>query len=60
MRQIYKEFVEELFNDRGELARFHVTANEDFNFAYDIIDRLAERSPEKRAMVWCNDHKHFK
>lgn len=56
MRQIYKEFVEELYNDRGELARFQVTANEDFNFAYDVIDRLAERSPEKRAMVWCNDH----
>ena len=55
MRQIYKEFVEELFNDRGELALFRVTAKEDFNFAYDVIDRLAERSPEKRAMVWCND-----
>ncbi len=56
MRQIYKEFVEELFNDQGELALFRVTAPDDFNFAYDVVDRLAERSPEKRAMVWCNDH----
>lgn len=30
-------------------------APKDFNFAYDIIDRYAKLTPEKRALVWCND-----
>ncbi|HAO30095.1 MAG TPA: acetyl-CoA synthetase [Treponema sp.] len=28
---------------------------ENFNFAYDIIDRYAKEEPQKRAIVWCND-----
>jgi len=29
---------------------------EDFNFGFDIIDEWAKQEPEKKAMVWCNDH----
>ncbi|MBQ9431093.1 MAG: AMP-binding protein [Kiritimatiellae bacterium] len=29
---------------------------EDFNFAFDVIDRIAAEDPNRRAMVWCNDH----
>ena len=29
---------------------------ENFNFAYDIVDAYAAESPDKRALVWCNDH----
>ena len=28
---------------------------ENFNFGYDVIDEYAKISPNKRAMVWCND-----
>ena len=28
---------------------------EDFNFGYDIIDGYAKTTPDKRALVWCND-----
>ena len=27
-----------------------------FNFGYDIVDAWAEAEPEKRALVWCDDH----
>ncbi|MCR4814481.1 MAG: AMP-binding protein [Lachnospiraceae bacterium] len=27
-----------------------------FNFGYDIVDAWAETEPEKRALVWCDDH----
>ena len=30
-------------------------APENFNFAYDIVDRYARETPEKRALVWCDD-----
>ena len=28
---------------------------ENFNFAYDVVDEYARLTPEKTAMVWCND-----
>lgn len=36
-------------------ANFALNIPENFNFAYDVIDRYAERAPQKRAFVWCND-----
>lgn len=31
-------------------------APENFNFAYDIVDRYAAETPDKRALVWCDDN----
>ena len=31
-------------------------APEDFNFAYDIVDRYATDDPNKRALEWCDDN----
>lgn len=28
----------------------------EFNFGYDVIDEYARLCPEKRALVWCNNH----
>lgn len=36
-------------------SAFQVRVPEDFNFAYDVLDRLAARSPGKRALVWRDD-----
>ena len=35
---------------------FIINIPENFNFAYDIVDKYAEISPDKTALVWCNDH----
>jgi acetyl-CoA synthetase len=29
---------------------------ENFNFAFDVVDAYAEDFPEKKALIWCNDH----
>ncbi len=34
---------------------FALNIPNDFNFAYDVIDKYAQIAPEKRAFVWCND-----
>lgn len=34
---------------------FKVNVPANFNFAYDVVDEIALKSPEKIAMVWCND-----
>ena len=35
---------------------FTIHVPENFNYAYDIVDEWARLEPEKRALVWCNDH----
>ncbi len=37
------------------MENFKIKAPENFNFAFDVVDRYAEFVPNKRAMVWCND-----
>jgi len=34
---------------------FKINIPEDFNFAFDVVDEIAHATPEKVAMVWCND-----
>ncbi|MDR1734105.1 MAG: AMP-binding protein [Oscillospiraceae bacterium] len=36
-------------------ANYEIHAAADYNFAYDVVDTLAAETPEKEAMVWCND-----
>lgn len=36
-------------------SSFKITPPENFNFAYDVVDYRAEREPDKRAIVWCDD-----
>ena len=35
---------------------FRIDMPENFNFAYDVVDEWARVEPEKRALVWCDDH----
>ncbi len=37
-------------------ANCRLQAPEDFNFAYDIVDRYARETPDKRALVWIDDN----
>jgi acetyl-CoA synthetase len=37
------------------LANFKVDMPESFNFAYDVVDRMAADTPDKTALVWCDD-----
>lgn len=34
---------------------YKVQVPEVFNFAFDVVDEIAQNTPEKVAMVWCND-----
>lgn len=42
------------YDDFKNNCRLH--APENFNFAYDIVDRYANEDPTKRALVWCDDN----
>jgi acetyl-CoA synthetase len=55
MALLYKEFIDETFGPAGEVTSFRAKELKKFNFAYDVVDRLAKEQPGKRAMVWCNE-----
>ncbi len=41
-------------------ANYKVNVPENFNFGFDIVDEWAKQEPDKKALVWCNDHNEEK
>ena len=54
-QRYYKNFCRETFDENGVLSGFEAVYEENFNFAYDVVDKIAEMEPDRRAMVWCNE-----
>ena len=50
---IYREYCT-VHEENGRLVDIEFHYPDTFNFAYDVVDRIAERTPDKRALVWCN------
>jgi acetyl-CoA synthetase len=38
------------------IEKFQVHIPDNFNFAYDVFDEIAKKTPDKLAMVWCDDN----
>ena len=51
---IYERFCTCTEDENGALKKIDIHYNENFNFAYDVVDEIARENPEKRAIVWCN------
>ncbi|MCL2157742.1 MAG: AMP-binding protein [Methanobrevibacter sp.] len=58
MSSLIKEYVNRVDFDSYEDFKnnFSFKIPENFNFAFDIVDRYAEEDPKKIALVWCNDN----
>lgn len=54
---IYHKFCREIVDENGCLKQFELDYPENFNFAYDVVDAIADETPDKRAIVWCNAEK---
>ena len=45
------------FKDYNDLfENYKIKVPENFNFGYDVVDVLAQRTPDAKAFVWCNDN----
>ena len=53
--RLYQKFMKETLDENGMLRDVRFEIPENFNFAYDVIDALAEKDPEKRAMRWISE-----
>ena len=51
---LYKQYCNEIFDENGRLKKITLDYPDNFNFGYDVVDKIAEETPEKRALVWCN------
>lgn len=51
---LYKQYLREVKNDKGVTVKAHIEVPSDFNFAYDIVDRIAAEEPDRRALQWCS------
>ena len=61
---IYEKFIgreRDSYKDLQDLRdNYKITYPETFNFAYDVMDVLAEEQPNARAMVWLSNEKEEK
>ena len=55
--QLYKNFCKEAFDENGMLIDFALDFPENYNFGYDVLDKMAELEPDKTALVWTNPEK---
>ena len=49
---IYHNFVDETLSPEGNLQDIKFNYPDNFNFAFDVLDAMAEKSPDKLAMKW--------
>ncbi len=49
--RIYKKFIDVVENENGTPVSIKFKNTEKFNFAFDLVDALADRDPEKLAML---------
>lgn len=51
---MYRKFYREKTGKDGNPEEAWLEYPENFNFGYDVADAIAEETPDKRALVWCN------
>ena len=51
---VYKQYCNEIVDENGRLQKLTLEYPGNFNFGYDVVDKIADETPEKRALVWCN------
>ena len=58
---IYEKFVgasrDDFLSLKDALNNYNLKYNDNFNFAYDVIDELGTTKPDKLAMVWISEDK---
>ncbi|MDD3243977.1 MAG: AMP-binding protein [Eubacteriales bacterium] len=56
---IYQNFAEEGFDADGVLNKLELHCPDNFNFGFDVVDAVAEKSPNKPAMIWVPNDRSY-
>ena len=57
LRSVADKFIESYYDEKGVFAGISFKNEEKFNFAFDCVDAIAEKSPDKLAMLWVGNDK---
>ena len=57
---IYRKFITPETDEKGRLVKLNFHPPENFNYAFDVVDAVAQKSPHKTAMVWLDHNKNEK
>ena len=55
MSYVYEKYVKPTFDENGMLTNVTYDIPNDFNFGFDVVDAIAAKTPDKRAMMWVGD-----
>jgi len=56
-RRVYHNFIETKEDENGSLTQIDFKNEDKFNFAFDVIDAIADKKPEKLAMLHLSKNK---
>lgn len=56
MLNLHKEYLIENYDSEGKIQSYSLRVPDQFNFAYDVVDRIAASEPQRRAMFWCHEN----
>ncbi|MBE6915243.1 MAG: cupin domain-containing protein [Ruminococcaceae bacterium] len=57
MRTVADDFVESSYDENGVFSGISFKNDDKFNFAFDCVDAIAEKDPDKLAMMWVANDK---
>ena len=57
---LYQKYMKETWDEEGNLCKVDFDVPENFNFAFDVLDHLAQKNPDKLAMRWISNTKECK
>ena len=57
-KEIFHKFVTPTLDEKGRLVKLDFHPEDNFNFGYDVVDAIAEKTPNKTAMVWLDNDKN--
>ncbi len=52
---LHMDYLTEDLDEAGRPRSFSLHCPPTFNFGYDVVDRLGEQTPDRRALRWCDD-----
>ena len=55
MLNLHLDYIDEAFDERGVISGVKLHCPDNYNFAFDVVDRIAEHEGSKTAMMWAND-----
>ena len=59
-KRVYHNFIDTVEDEKGALVSIDFKNEDNFNFAYDVVDAIADKNPQKLAMLHLSKNKEVR